>query len=381
MNRPLRPQSTEMTVIDLFAGVGGLSLGAARAGFNVMGAVELDKHAIAAHAINFPNTTHIAEDIAQLDGKAILNRLGLKEGELGGIIGGPPCQGFSLIGKNQEGDPRNEMFSTFFKLVNEIRPKFFLAENVPGILQVKNKDFVNNAISQVADTYKMLRPMTLAANDFGAPTTRKRVFFIGIRSDQKQNLKETDFAPSQNIELITVRKALKGLEVHIDPEWQSAEESWKKANQPDSCDFSKKLWGAIPEGVGNQRAIKRLKKEQMISGSFGTRHSAPVSARYAKVLPGKSDNISKSRKLELDGFCPTLRAGTGPERGSYQAVRPLHPTENRVITPREAARLQGFPDWFQFAPSKWHSFRQIGNSVSPLLAEQIFKILRKAIKK
>jgi len=81
----------------------------------------------------------------------------------------------------------------------------------------------------------------------------------------------------------------------------------------------------------------------------------------------------------LNGFCPTLRAGTGPEKGSYQAVRPLHPTENRVITPREAARLQGFPDWFQFSPTKWHSFRQIGNSVSPILSERIFAVIRKAL--
>ena len=97
-----------------------------------------------------------------------------------------------------------------------------------------------------------------------------------------------------------------------------------------------------------------------------------------QLKPGEVDSVSKSYRLKYKGFCPTLRAGTGSDKGSYQAVRPLHPTENRVITPREAARLQGFPDWFQFHSTKWHSFRQIGNSVSPILAEHILRVVKEA---
>jgi len=88
------------------------------------------------------------------------------------------------------------------------------------------------------------------------------------------------------------------------------------------------------------------------------------------------DKVSKFPRLSWDGLCPTLRAGTDSSRGSYQAVRPIHPDKNRVITPREAARLQGFPDWFQFSPTKWHSFRQIGNSVSPFVAEAVLDVIR-----
>lgn len=91
------------------------------------------------------------------------------------------------------------------------------------------------------------------------------------------------------------------------------------------------------------------------------------------LLPGKKDAISKAVRLAADGFCPTLRAGTNREKGSYQAVRPIHHILPRVITPREAARLQGFPDWFVFHRTKWHSFRQIGNSVSPIVAEFLLK--------
>jgi DNA (cytosine-5)-methyltransferase 1 len=106
-----------------------------------------------------------------------------------------------------------------------------------------------------------------------------------------------------------------------------------------------------------------------------TRHKREIARRYALIPGGKSDPITKSYKLMWDGQCPTLRAGTGQERGAFQAVRPLHPSKGRVITVREAARLQGFPDWFTFHPTKWHSFRMIGNSVSPLVSKGLLSAI------
>ncbi len=142
-------------------------------------------------------------------------------------------------------------------------------------------------------------------------------------------------------------------------------------------DFSERILNGIPEGIGDADSIRRLKEEGAVSGCLGTRHSPAVAARYGRLKPGAQDDISKSVRLKANGLCPTLRAGTGADKGSYQAVRPIHPTSARVITPREAARLQGFPDWFQFAPSKWHSFRQIGNSVSPFVAEVVLNVIKK----
>lgn len=133
-----------------------------------------------------------------------------------------------------------------------------------------------------------------------------------------------------------------------------------------------------PCGLGSKLAVEKL-NQGIVSGNYETKHTNLVAQRYASIKPGKSDKISKSKRLEWEGFCPTLRAGTGSDRGSYQAVRPLHPKMGRVITVREAARLQGFPDWFLFHPTKWHSSRMIGNSVPPLLSQAILKILKSKI--
>ena len=108
----------------------------------------------------------------------------------------------------------------------------------------------------------------------------------------------------------------------------------------------------------------------------GTQHSDVVVSRFVATKPGFRERISRFPRLDPRGYCPTLRAGTDSAHGSFQAVRPIHPTQNRVITPREAARLQGFPDWYTFHETKWHAFRQIGNSVSPLIAEHLLLVIR-----
>jgi DNA (cytosine-5)-methyltransferase 1 len=129
-------------------------------------------------------------------------------------------------------------------------------------------------------------------------------------------------------------------------------------------------------GLGWDEAIEYNDKG-FVSGLLTTVHSKEVARRYRTTRGGKTDAKTKSYRLEWDGQCPTLRAGTGSDKGSFQAVRPLHPGKGRVITVREAARLQGFPDWFVFHPTKWHSFRMIGNSVSPVVSHGLMKRIAK----
>ncbi|WP_126945691.1 DNA cytosine methyltransferase [Xanthomonas sp. BRIP62418] len=364
-------------VVDLFAGVGGLSLGAARAGFDVKAAYEWDANAIAYHGKNFPSSRHIKADIAEVRAAEILESAGVVNGSDLGIIGGPPCQGFSDIGKKSASDPRNQLFSHFFRLVSEVGPSFFVAENVPGILKVRNSGVLAEALSQVPKRYRLLKPILVKASDYGAPTIRTRVFFVGYDPDCVGNLSEANFLPEEK-EDVRVGRALRGLPA-IRSSWSNEISGWRKVAEWDAGEFEQRLKGVIPVGVGDQESIIKLKQERLVSGFLGTVHSSESVRRFSLVKPGKTDPISKCYRLDRDGYCPTLRAGTGPDRGSHQALRPLHPSSPRVISPREAARLQGFPDWFQFHPTKWHAFRQIGNSVSPIVAESILASIHRAM--
>lgn len=369
----------ERNIVDLFSGAGGLSLGAARVGFTIRGAIDTDTEAVNAHKRNFPKTTHLQTDISELTGQHLRLSFGLNNGDLTGIIGGPPCQGFSMIGNRDTDDARNKLFTAFFRIVSEARPRFYLAENVPGIMNEKYSNIRAEAFSHVEEDYVSLPPLIVSANDYGAPTTRTRVFFFGYLPDEMEHLTSDSFDPPPDTETVHVQDALQGLPKKIKSTWQTEEQSWRIVHVHGNGYYASRLHSYIPDQVGDPIALECLRNKNRASGFLGTVHSREVAERYAATENGKYDRVSKSYKLDPKGFCPTLRAGTGPDHGSFQAVRPLHPTEARVIAPREAARLQGFPDWFQFSPTKWHSFRQIGSSVSPIVAERILAIIKDAL--
>ena len=366
------------TVIDLFSGAGGLSLGAARAGFTLAGAVELDKNAIATHIKNFPKVKHLEEDVSQFTGKTLLQKFGLAEGGLTGLIGGPPCQGFSSIGRKDPKDIRNELFGHFMRLAAEAKPEFFVAENVPGIMLKKNRSIVDQALTYVQDDYVLFEPLEAKANLLGAPTIRTRLFFIGIRKDKAAAIDLDYFKQMPSYADVKVAAALKGLPEEISSEWKG-KSTWAITKKLPISHFNERAQGHIPDGLGDPETLKKYNEKRLVSGCVGTVHSADLIKRYGDLPAGERDPVSRSSRLDAKGYCPTLRAGTGPEKGSYQAVRPIHPTQPRVITPREAARLQGFPDWFWLPQAKWHAFRQIGNSVSPLVAEAVLTQVAKSL--
>ena len=366
-------------MIDLFAGVGGMSLGAARAGFEVKCAVELDDIAISSHEMNFPQAFHIKYDVSKLKGEELLRTLSLRKGEVDGVIGGPPCQGFSSIGKRHIKDLRNDLFIHFHRLVSEIQPKFFVAENVPGILDERYDSIRLIARELVSSDYKLFEPVKINAKDIGVPTNRTRVFFVGIHRSLPNISLGVDYSDECFHEKITlVRDGLAGLPVNVEIPRDSSRHLWRELEEYKENNYPSKISRLI-DGVGHEESIERYIKNREITGNIGTAHSMIVSERFSQLLPGQIDLISRAQRLDPNGFCPTLRAGTGKERGSYQAVRPIHPIQPRVITPREAARMQGFPDWFQFHPTKWHSFRQIGNSVSPIVSEYLMRSIYDSI--
>jgi DNA (cytosine-5)-methyltransferase 1 len=348
-----------MKLVELFCGTGGFSRGAHIAGFNVAAAYDLDRILTSSYPINFPDTKLFHRDISFLTGSEIERDVG---GKVFGVFGGPPCQGFSDIGRRNLADPRRQLLSHFFRIVDELKPTFFIMENVRGLAYADARPLLTEALNLVRRDYDLTEPHIWNAADFGAATTRNRMFVIGIRKDQQAPFRSSDLECRRRMPA-TVRQALADLE--------------SIAPLPDSEELPGfDRWKIQRAGAPTRYARILRSPDLTFTGHVSTKHSAEVVARFAKVRPGKMEMVGRHPRLKLTGQCPTLRAGTGSDRGSYQSVRPIHPILNRVITVREGARLQGFPDYHVFHPTVWHSFRMIGNSVSPIMAEAVFSAIR-----
>ncbi|MBS7413622.1 DNA cytosine methyltransferase [Pseudomonas syringae] len=346
-----------LTLLDLFSGCGGLTLGSKKAGFTTQLAVDIDPILSSSFGKNFPTITFLKADVTSLT-TARLKAL-LPNG-VDGVIGGPPCQAFSGMGKGLIDDPRRSLLKEFFRIVSAVKPAFFMMENVPGLVFPNNRPVLDEAIASLGSRWEILGPIILDASDFGAPTKRRRVFVFGFdkRKIRVPTLNDIIFS---NAPKTSVRDAIADL----------------AESRP--VDGKMDLWSYGPDSQMSDYSQKLRSPEGFFTGHQLTEHRAETVLRFSSVLPGGVDPIGKYKRLTWDGFCPTLRAGTGSDRGSFQAVRPLHPTKNRVITPRECARLQGFPDNFIFHPTVWHSCRMIGNSVSPIIAEALLSNIRKFI--
>jgi DNA (cytosine-5)-methyltransferase 1 len=353
-----------MRVIDLFCGAGGFSLGAHLAGFSTVLAVDKDPILTSAFTRNFPATKLLLADLSSTSGATLLSAGGVAAGEDIGIIGGPPCQGFSLMGKRKISDSRNELLHHYFRLVAEIRPKFFIMENVPGLLLGNVRRLLEDSMGGITG-YALLGPVRVNANDYGAATNRDRVVIVGMRDGEA--IPKSALQDRVRSTRVTVADAIKDLP---NPR-KSGTGLYRKVRKlsPYAADAR-----AQHEMLGDP-SIRKLVAAGRVTGLYPTKHKASVVKRFSAVRPGKSDTISRCPRLNWNSPAPTLRAGTGPDHGSFQSVRPLHPDQPRVITVREAARLQGFPDWFDFHETKWHSFRMIGNSVSPIMAQAMLNMV------
>lgn len=359
-------------VVDLFCGCGGFSLGSALAGFRSVASVDIDQTLQSGYRRNFPTTKAIQADISSLDRTdwSIL----LENSTIDGVIGGPPCQGFSRIGKRLSDDPRNSLIYHFYRTVSLLNPRFFIMENVEGLLDEKSIHLLESGLSLVASKYTILAPIILTASDFGAATFRRRVIIVGYKSEHVDYIDRSEIERKYDTR-VTVRDAIFDLP-RPQPVIEKDDYSWGAYSHGfhNASEYAQRLRRPPPDGLGWNDAIHRLASGE-VSGVQTTRHASEIIQRYQNVTPGKSDPITKSYRLSWDGQCPTLRAGTGSDRGAFQAVRPLHPTQGRVITVREGARLQGFPDWFVFHPTKWHSFRMLGNSVPPPVSHHLMRIM------
>jgi DNA (cytosine-5)-methyltransferase 1 len=348
-----------MKLVDVFCGTGGFSRGAHAAGFDVSAAYDLDPILTSSYSLNFPNTRLFHRDVSVLSGQEIERDVG---GRVFGLFGGPPCQGFSDIGHRNVNDPRRKLLSHFFRLVRELRPVFFVMENVRGLAYANARPLLTEALDLIRPDYGFTEPHIWNAAEFGAATIRNRMFVIGVRKDVGCPFNLDDLAAFRRPPA-TVRQALADLE---------KVSSLPKIDTLPGFD----RWKILRRGAATDYARPLRAQDLTFTGHLSTSHSPAVVERFAKVSPGGIDKVGRHPRLKLTGQCPTLRAGTGSDKGSFQSVRPIHPVLNRVITVREAARLQGFPDNHVFHPTVWHSFRMIGNSVSPIMAQAVFQAIR-----
>lgn len=365
------PRGPRPVAVDLFAGAGGLSLGLEQSGFEIGVAIERAPGPASTHRSNFPFTPMIAKDIMRVTAsevrtavvKEMANSAVQWEGEITLCAGGPPCQGYSVGGHRRVDDERNALVHQFRRLVTKLESRYFLMENVPGMLLPANAPTLKKLIAAFERAgYEVAEPFVLDASRLGLPQSRRRVLIIGWRDGEKP----VDTAALQDLKCptVSVHDALNDL-----PEIESFEASIETETLVlRGDDGARSAYAEKMRSVATGFAQPRRWDGHSLSGCSRTKHSAEVVQRFRQTKPGDTEPISRYRRLAEDGIAPTLRAGTGPDHGSHTPPRPIHYRTPRVITVREAARLQSFPDWFQFATAKWHAWQEIGNAVPPLMA-------------
>lgn len=372
--------------IDLFAGAGGLSLGFEKAGFDVVAAVEVDPIHCAVHSYNFPDCQSICADVRTVGGDDLRREVrALRNRDIDVVFGGAPCQGFSLIGKRAMDDPRNELVKHFVRIVLELQPKYFVFENVQGITVGPARQILDEVIELFKDNgYQVLDKFrVLNAAEYGVPQDRRRLFLLGARSDQKlPTYPNPTCAPRGKSQAKNKTNLPLGPSVwdaigdlpDADRYKQLNSRDWVKAKFEKPSKYVRSL-----NSSDGDFSYEREYDPSLLTSSMRTDHNELSRSRFAATEHGQTEPVSRFLKLDPDGICNTLRAGTGGDRGAFTSPRPIHPYYHRCITVREAARLHSYPDWFRLHSTKWHGMRQIGNSVPPLLAQAVASQLIKSL--
>jgi DNA (cytosine-5)-methyltransferase 1 len=343
---------------DLFAGAGGFSFGAYVAGIEVAAAVEWDKYACETYRKNLIDTdltsTHLfEEDVSKLAPSKVKRICGFDKVPCDILLGGPPCQGYSTHRLNNSGvnDPRNQLLLRYFEYVRVLRPVFFLVENVPGLLWPKHKKFLK-AFYELAERadYGLLRPQVINARDFGVPQNRRRVFILGFDRRRLEGIESwpppaSHAAPDSESDL---------------PDWQTADVAFRKSLPGD------------PNNIHMQHGAELLETFARTPPNGGSRKQS------GRILPCHKNHVGHHDVYgrinpSLPG--PTMTtACINPSKGRF-----VHPTQNHGITLRQAARLQSFPDWFNFEGGIMAGGIQVGNAVPVDLAKALLEPLRKAV--
>lgn len=372
-----------LKMIDLFCGAGGLSLGFSQEGFITSLANDIQDCCVDTYAHNHPETPR--DHIVLGDIKDVVKNLDelLAGRSVDIVVGGPPCQGFSMANRQRLiDDPRNYLYKSYVEVVEKVRPKFFVMENVKGMLSVAEQvkeDFRNIGYS--------VECHVLNAKDFGVPQNRERLIYIGncIAIDNEQIFREI-FALSANIpehnlgDALFALRELEASRVKNATETGSVESGYKieKNNITDTNEYISYInQGRTVAVVSNHKARYNNDRDIEIYGRMdqGDRSDDP---KIADIMPyARRNDIFKDKyfKLENDKVCKTITAHMKFDCNMY-----IHPTQARGLTPREAARVQSYPDDYFFRGAYTKTYMQIGNSVPPLLGRAIAQVIKRYMK-
>ncbi|ASD25490.1 DNA (cytosine-5-)-methyltransferase [Brevundimonas diminuta] len=351
--------ANDPVVVDLFAGAGGFSAGAIDAGFRIAGAIEFDKHAASTYRANIKSSDGkpvvvVDDDILTISPESARTRWALEPGQCDLIIGGPPCQGFSThrIKDAGVGDPRNKLLKRYFEFVGHLRPRAFVVENVPGLTWARHKPFLDEFLKLAnAANYDVGDPRIINAADYGVPQSRKRVFILGV--DRRRPL---DLAwPPEPTHRAPHRTEDAGAP------WRTCENVFRPARKGDPLDIHMNSGPALVAVFASTPANGGSRSESSRILPCHAAHNGHKDV-YGRIDPKKP--------------APTMTtACINPSKGRF-----VHPTEHHGITARQAARIQTFPDTYEFIGGLTAAGRQIGNAVPVDLAAALLRPIAAAIK-
>ncbi len=377
-----------MKSVDLFAGAGGLSCGLEQSGFKPLLANELVAQYAETYKLNHGNTKVVIGDVRQVCELDLLKQLGVKEGEVDLVAGGPPCQGFSINAPIRTlDDERNHLFKDFLRVVSAVMPKAVLIENVPGIVSLGKGTVVEQIYRELETLGYKVKHKILFAGHYGIPQMRFRTVFIGIRDFKGEiSFPEPRFAAkavanftgAQELCLstpplfyqhlkpqVTVGDALSDLPKIENGQFVSPEEY----ATPPNNEFQEYLRENCTKLTAHHCArIAEVNLERLkFIPQGGSWRDIPFDLLPAGLKRARrSDHTKRYGRLHPDALCSTVLTKCDPHWGSF-----FHPTQDRVISVREAARIQSFPDNYCFTGSITQQYEQVGNAVPPLMGKAI----------
>ena len=387
----------KLTLVDLFAGAGGLSCGLEMAGFKPVLANEIIPQYASTYKNNHPDTIVVVEDIRKLCEREFLLKNGIEIDSIDLLAGGPPCQGFSVNAPIRSlDDPRNHLFKDFLRIAALLRPRGILIENVPGIVSLGKGTVVNQIYNELSELGYTVSHKILFAGHYGVPQMRFRTIFIAIK---KSICNRIDFPdPQYDAKAIANFTGAKELCIPILPLFQGQLKSHTAVNDALS-DLPEIAPGKIIE---KQKYLSEPQNEYQEYLRKNSKHVfnhycaklADINMERLKHIPQggcwrdiphtllpeglkrarRSDHTKRYGRLDPDGLCSTVLTKCDPHWGSF-----FHPCFDRVISIREAARIQSFPDSYHFHGSITEQYGQVGNAVPPLLAKAIGLTIKKMI--